>query len=347
MPKPQPLPSGSYRIQMMTPAGRRSKVFATEDNAIKWARKLQHEIDIDKWKDSGKAERTTFREIAEEYIKYELPRQKSGKQAWYTIRRLIDWFGHLRLTQLTPKVVRDWKEYRLEQVSNGTTRREMIYLRLVLKFAINELECHLPNGNPVLSIQLPPASRPRDRRPTEAEVAAIIQASDSPYLSSLILLAIESAMRRAEMTQMIWQWVDLDRRVIALPDEAVKNGVGRQVPISTKATALLREIHCQQGAPTSGRVFDVQPDSVTQAFIRARKRARERHHAKCRQQGQAPDPRFLDDLRYHDMRHEATSRLFERGFTIPEAQVVTGHKTVEQLMRYTHIRPESLLDKLG
>ncbi|MFO7581919.1 tyrosine-type recombinase/integrase [Guyparkeria sp.] len=347
MPKPQQLPSGKYRVQLTTPAGRRSKTFSSRANATKWLRKVEHEIDVSKWKDSAKAERTTFAAIGQQYIDKVLPHHKSGKITVYTIRRLIRWFGGYRLTQITPAVVADWKEHRLEQVSNGTVRREMIYLRVMLKTAINEWDCHLPHGNPVLSIRLPPAARPRDRRPTEAEVTAIVEASESAHLSSIILLGIESAMRRSEMTLMVWEWIDLIRRLVTLPDEATKTGVGRQVPLSTKATALLRDIHQAQGGPATGRVFPLDPNAVTRAFIRARRRARAAYHDECRRLGRQPDPRHLEDLRLHDLRHEATSRLFERGFSVVEAQLVTGHKTLEQLMRYTHLKPESVLDKLG
>ncbi|MHB1669846.1 tyrosine-type recombinase/integrase [Thiomonas sp.] len=86
---------------------------------------------------------------------------------------------------------------------------------------------------------------------------------------------------------------------------------------------------------------------LVSAFIRIRRRGRELYEADCTAQGVKPDPSFLTDLRFHDLRHEATSRLFEKGLGIMEVASMTGHKSLAMLKRYTHVEAEKLAQKLG
>jgi integrase len=122
---------------------------------------------------------------------------------------------------------------------------------------------------------------------------------------------------------MRWENVDLRRRVVHLPE--TKNGHARDVPLSSRAVAILEGL----ARNIDGRVFDVREDAVTQAFARA-----------CQRVG-------IEDLHFHDLRHEATSRLAERLPGILELSAVTGHKDLRMLKRYYHPRAEELAKKLG
>jgi integrase len=95
------------------------------------------------------------------------------------------------------------------------------------------------------------------------------------------------------------------------------------VPLSIRAVEILKGVQ----SPREGRVFPIGADAVTRAFDRA-----------CRKAG-------IEDLRFHDQRHEATSRLFEKGLNVMEVASVTGHKTLQMLKRYTHLRPEDIARK--
>lgn len=99
---------------------------------------------------------------------------------------------------------------------------------------------------------------------------------------------------------------------------------------------------------TSGKVFKVSQTTVAQAYRRSLERARLRYEQVCARAKIEPDPKFLIGLRLHDLRHEATSRLFETGlFGDREVMSVTGHKTVAMLSRYAHLRAETLAEKLA
>ena len=90
----------------------------------------------------------------------------------------------------------------------------------------------------------------------------------------------------------------------------------------------------------------MESDSITQAFIRAVSRARKVYAKECEVKGENPDPYYLVNLTFHDLRHEATSRLFEKGFDTMEVRTITGHKTLQMLARYTHLRAEDLVERM-
>ena len=160
-------------------------------------------------------------------------------------------------------------------------------------------------------------------------------------------------MRRSEIAGLRWEHIDLDRRVAHLP--STKNGSSRDVPLSTRAVnifAALQKVDGELGegeddsAVEDGRVFRIRSDAVTRAFERAVLRARTVYLSDCKDSRKKPDPRYLTDLRFHDLRHEATSRLADI-FPLHELTKITGHKDPRMLMRYYHPRAGDLAKRLA
>ena len=139
----------------------------------------------------------------------------------------------------------------------------------------------------------------------------------------LVKLALETAMRRSELLGLRWEHIDLRRRTIFL--QLTKNGTSRTVPLSTHAIQILTEI------PRSidGRVFPVTHEVVSQAFNRARKQA------------------GVKDIRFHDLRHTAITRIAEKLPNLIELSALSGHKSLTMLKRYYHPSAEQLAEKLG
>lgn len=177
------------------------------------------------------------------------------------------------------------------------------------------------------------------RRASEGEIERIIAASGSRVLPSLVILALETAMRRSELVSLRWEHIDLERRVAHLP--STKNGSARDVPLSTRAVVTLQSV----GVAATGRVFDIRADAVTRTFERAVLRARQTYELECQTQRLIPIIHFLTDLRFHDLRHAATSRLAEI-FPMHELTKITGHRDPRMLMRYYHPKAENLAKKL-
>ena len=167
----------------------------------------------------------------------------------------------------------------------------------------------------------PPAGR--DRRLHPGELEKLLECL-SEEMNQVVRFALETAMRRGELAGMTWDMVDLKKRTVTLPD--TKNGQKRIVPLSSVAAAILKErLNTRR---IDGKVWDVGPDTISQDFAKA-----------CRQAG-------ISGLHFHDLRHEATSRLFEKGLNPMQVAAITGHKTLQMLKRYTHLKAEDLAELL-
>lgn len=220
-----------------------------------------------------------------------------------------------------------WIATRLRTVSGSTVRRDITLLAHVVKIGIEEWSAPLVQ-NPFQKVRRPPASPPRDRRLRPGEEPALLAAcadARAPYLRSVVELALETAMRQSELVSLDWQRISLSGRYAYLP--MTKNGTARGVPLSSRAIEILATL--SRGGNDAESVFaGVTAEAVKRAFIRATRRAR------------------LDNFRFHDLRHEATSRFFERGLTVPEVARITGHKTWTMLERYTHLQLDDVARRL-
>ena len=181
--------------------------------------------------------------------------------------------------------------------------------------------------NPVDQIKKPPSLRPRERRLNDGEYKRLEEASmltQNPHVWPVVIFAIETGMRRSEILGLTWDNISLERQLAYLP--LTKNGTSREVPLSTKAADVLRGQWSRHNTTTP---FPVNANAFRLAWERLRKRAN------------------LCDLRFHDLRHEAISRFFELGLSIPEVALISGHKDAKMLFRYTHLKAGNIIAKLG
>lgn len=154
-------------------------------------------------------------------------------------------------------------------------------------------------------------------------------------------------MRRGELLALRWECVNLARQTAFLPD--TKNGDSRMVPLSRKAVAILQELQTLAGVGDvlEGPVFPTTAMALRKGFKRALERAQQQYKEDCRAAGKRPVRGFLEDVHFHDTRHEAASRLSEKLSNVLELSAVTGHKDLRMLKRYYHPRAEDLAKKLG
>ena len=172
-------------------------------------------------------------------------------------------------------------------MKGATVRREFVILRHCFEIARGEWSIALA-VNPLHSVRLPPDAKPRDRRLRGKEGEELLAALTTPsasYLLPLISLAIQTGMRRGELLSLRWSDVDLSTRTARLTK--TKNGHPRTVPLTPTALDVLGSLK-----RTDELVFPVTPTAVRLAWGRLRRRA------------------GLDDLRLHDLRHEAILRFF-------------------------------------
>ncbi len=309
-----------------------TKTFETRAAAEKWAREIEYEMDRGIFVSRTEAESTSLRELLERYREEVTPLKKGALPEAARIDALL---RHTLAARIVASIrgvdIARYRDERLKKVTPATVKRDLVVLSHLFEIARKEWGMHVQN--PVRDIKLPPDARARDRRlqidkgGEDSEERRLLNAcleARNPYLLPIVRLALETAMRQGELVGLRWEHVDLTRRIAHLPD--TKNGEARTVPLSSTAVDVLRAL------PRSihGEVFPgLTTEAVKRAFARARRRA------------------GLEDLHFHDLRHEATTRLFERGLNIMEVATITGHKDLRMLRRYTHLKAEELATKLG
>jgi integrase len=304
-----------------------SKTFDYKEDAQRWARAIEREMDTSTFIPSSEAERTTVADVLDRYKKEVFPRlAREGKAEQARLDCLKIGLGKHNLSSLTAAHVAQHRDSRLKEVSAQTVRHEIGLLNRVLKHCVMDWGIHLKNGVVTEKVRKPALPCGRDRRlsPDEEErLRVALRKSRSEEIEPIVMIALETAARRGEIFNMSWQHIDLEKKTWHIPE--TKTGVPRTVPLSSRAVEVLENI------PSSkGRVWKIaREDGITQAFARVCKTAK------------------IKDLRFHDLRHEATSRLFEKGFNMMEVASVTGHQDLKMLKRYTHLKAEDLVERLG
>ena len=336
------LPSGLWHARVRRsgfPALRRS--FQSRADAEAWARRTEGEQERGLWRDRAPLDGVTLRDLLNRYEAEVLPGMKSRHVARYHLARFREDLGHLTLERFTSAALAEWRDARLRCAASATVNRELSTLGGVLTWARKDLG--LPIEHVVSAIRRPVQGRARDRRLERGEETRLLEAlgdhagdvkgtkragayrvgSRNAWMRPLVQLAIETAMRQGELLALTWDNVDLNAQTAHLND--TKNGEARTVPLSSRAVAVLEALPRSPAA----RVFPISAQAVKLAWGRA-----------CRRAG-------IEGLHFHDLRHEATSRLAERLPNLIELAAVTGHLDPRMLKRYYHPRASDLAKKLG
>lgn len=315
-----------------------SKSFPDKAAARGWVSVIESEMVRGIFIDRTEAEKNTLGDLLGRYLTEVSEGKKGAQSERYRIASLLrDPIAQYKVAGLSGKVLAEWRDRRLKQVSGSTTNRDLGLISHVINVARKEWGIHIEN--PVAMIRRPPESRGRNRRLSESEeqrLLAELQPSTrsekgyydeggtrNPWIYPLVVLAIETAMRRSEILSLRWDDVFLVDRYVRLND--TKNGDSRDVPLSTRAHDTLKNLPRH----ISGSVFPTTADAVKKAFVRATERSE------------------ITNLHFHDLRHEGTSRLAEKLDNVLELSAVTGHKTLSMLKRYYHPRAKDLARKLG
>jgi len=302
-----------------------SKTFKRKGDADRWARDVESEMDKGIFVSREEAEGTTLAEAIEryidEYIKIRLKHTKRETDRANAIKTRD--IGNLYLSRIRGKELATFiKEREAEGVTGNTIRLDLALLSKLFEVARRDwgMESLI---NPTKLVHKPKVGQGRTRRLNDGEERKLLEHA-SEKLKPIIRFALETAMRRAEIAGLDWTGVDFENSSIYLAE--TKNYEERTIPLSPTAIEILkglpRQIH--------GAVFELSPDSITGYMRRAVKSAE------------------LVDLRFHDLRHEATSRLFENtDLDTMEIKMITGHKSMQMLARYSHLRANKLAERLA
>ena len=326
-----------------------SRTFGLKADAVSWAREVEREAERGNIAVlNNQAQRVTVAELCQRYRVSVLPTLHDASRPTL-LRNIEKRFGPFFLGNIRNIDVAAWRDDLIrEGYAPKSAKHHLVALSSLFAFAERELSIPLPAGNPVRTVRKPAEPKARDRRLRPGELDYLLKGADQGRavgLRQVITLAVETSMRMGELLGLEWDRIDLQRRTAHLID--TKNGESRTVALSSAAVETLQSLPRR----IDGKVFSWKSNKENGSFEKLWQRCKARgtaaYQADCEKIAKQPDPAFLAELHFHDLRHEATSRLFEKGLGIMEVASMTGHKSLSMLKRYTHIEAEKLAKKLG
>jgi len=331
----------SYRVRIIRNGyPPQTKTFSTKLDAIRWARNI--ETQIDQGLLSSHREQTTrmvdkvisFKEAANHYMKTHSIHKKIVRCESSRLRILIKRWDQLPVEQVDKLAVLTLRDDLLKLGRSGETINH--YFNTISKlFQMLEGDWDLVVPNPIKGIKRMPAPQGRTKRVNakmEEHLLASCHELSLPLLSSIIQFAIQTGMRRGELMGLSWSDIDLPNRRAYL--HTSKNGEPRQVPLTKRAIAVLESLN----KGDDDLVFPMSLNVLRNQYERAIACSKEMWN----EAGINP----FDDLRFHDLRHEALSRLSDAGLNVIELSHISGHKTLGMLKRYTHPSHKAIFSKL-
>jgi integrase len=337
------LGSGNWRAQVRRKGRYVAETFRRRKDAEEWA------LDTERCIDRGVALRPRSREQArtlgdlislhiEDMHEVGKPLRRSKAAVMEALKTSL---GGVKIADLNRERLIEFGKRRARQGAGPTTLSiDFSFIRTILSHAaaVHGIET---SGEDVRlarialnRLSLIGRGNERDRRPTEDEISELIEHFESNPrqlipMGRIIRFAIATAMRQEEICRIEWPDVDMKKRTATVRDRKDprrKDGNHQIVPLLNLTGHDAWEVLLEQRIVTrgKGRVFPHNGRSVGTAFGRG-----------CKQLN-------IKGLHFHDLRHEATSRLFEAGLSIERVALVTGHKDWRMLRRYTNLKPEDL-----
>ena len=316
-----------WQVQVRRQGHKLNRSFASRADAEAWARMQESRIDRAELPPDRRALRSlSLRDLLTRYEACVTPQKRSARHERNRIARLLRHpIAARTLDTLTASHIAAFRDERLTTIGNQAVLHDLHLLNHVLQTAILEWSIPLP-VNPVARVAKPRMPQARQRRLRQGEFEALHGLASEPdqpaYLPNLIRVAVETGMRKGELLSLGWENIHYEERLAHIG--RTKNGLPRSVPLSTTA---LDAIHAQSG---------VHPERVFPVSVAALRFHWDRLLAVA----------GITDLHFHDLRHEAISRLFEMGLSVPEVALVSGHLDPRQLFRYTHPRATDIALKL-
>lgn len=321
----------TWRAEIAKNGARLSGTFESKAEAVAWATEKEAELGRG-GAAAPVANKKTFADALRRYKEEVSPTKKGAR--WETLRLAVildlEWTSE-RIGRITPDHLAKWRDARLKAVKASTVNRELNLISAVFEHARREWKWIAIN--PVRDVRRPTNPRPRDRRISQAEENTMLKflgyernqvpVSLQQHLAAAFLLALETGMRQGEILGLTWNRVFMKQRYVRL--EVTKNGDARNVPLSSGAMRLLE---LQPRLLGQTRCFHIESASADALWRKARGKAK------------------IKDLRFHDSRHEAITRLAKKLDVLDLARMI-GHRDPKSLMIYYNATASELASRLG
>ena len=307
------------RVQLCSGPSQARTFFKLQD-AKCWARQIEEAYQQGLYQ--SRPDPITMHDGFARYLKEINVRKKRAHIEQYRIRAWMHHaLSHLLLEHIRSHHLARWRDDMLDQgYQANTIRLHLAVLSHLYKVAQSEWG-YEDLANPVIHLRRPKLPRVKNLRIEDKAIEELINNTQSLYLPFLIRLALLTAMRRSELIKLCWQDIDRGKHLIHVRD--TKNGEDRLIPITYQIADILDTL-----PQKDVRVFPITEHAVTVAFKRSLKKTN------------------LPSVTFHTLRHEAITRFFEKGFSIPEVASISGHKSWSMLRRYTHFNQMCLKQKM-
>ena len=314
------------------------KSFRTKSEAKKWGRAIERELDLGNYNDFSEAQRLTLADLFTRYLREDKHKKiKSWRMHEFRIGILLkDTISDTNLLRLSSRHLSEFKDRKRKEVGPSTYNKYLSLISVVIETARKDWGIYLAD-NPVRNADREREPRPRDRSLTAEEYQRLLQVCDTLkqerfrrgdtaihlYLKSMIIFSVETAIRQGELLAMHYDQFNFEKRTLYIPE--TKNGEPRTIPLSTKAIKVIQSVPRR----LDGKVFPLTIDMLEYHFKVARYKAN------------------IKGFRWHDLRRHACSLLFEKGLSVPEVQLFSGHSTPTILLNtYTKLSAEKVAIKL-
>lgn len=262
---------------------------------------------------------TIFDEILKDFMEYSKNNKRSYSRDELIAKHLLPLFGGKRLCEITPHLIEQYKNKRLEHDKRkpATVNRELTCLKTMFSWAIKGKKASV---NPVKEVKFFKVNNTRIRYLQIDEIDKLIENCDG-HTKPIVVVAVNTGMRRGEILNLQWKDIDFNEGIIFI--EIAKNNERREIPMNSMIYDLLRE---QQTESKSKYVFcnknGVPFGNVRKSYATALKKS------------------GIQNFRFHDLRHTFASHLIMSGVDLTTVKELLGHKTINMTMRYAHLSPK-------
>lgn len=303
--------NGRWHVQIRKANARPiSRTFTLRKDAEIWARETERHIELEGCVVSKrKMLLDTLSVLISRYVKEEGQYNRSYKVEKYYLNQICNEpFANIPLSQLGPQDIQGWVSLLRKTHKPSSIARRLGLISRVLNIAIKRWGYSI--NNHAAYVSKPSVTPPRIDR-IDKDTLEILYNPEGMF-GWMVVLALETGMRRGEIIGVRWADYYPEKRVLQL--HITKNGYPRFIPLSPKAAEAI-----ENGDRTQEYIFPMTGNAVYLAWRRLKKK----HN--------------IEGLRFHDLRHEAISRMFDEGLTVPEVASISGHRTVSMLFRYAHV----------
>ena len=296
----------------------RKKVGPDKKLAKSIVRKKMVEVAENRFLNVSKNKDVKFKDFGKQFIElHSKQHKKSWKSDFYNLNTLSSVFGGRFLYEIAPKAIEEFKAKRSENVSPATVNRELATLKTMLSKAV---QWDILENSPAKNIKFLRENNRRVRYLEKAEIKRLLNCSFG-YIKPIIIMALNTGMRKGEILGLKWRDIDYKRGIIYLLD--TKNNDKREVPMSSFVKRALVRVPKHPDSPyifcnKAGKPYK----DIRKSFFTSLKKA------------------SIINFRFHDLRHTFASQLVMSGVDLNTVRELMGHRDIKMTLRYAHLSPD-------